>query len=63
LVREIRSQLIIVKFEEEMKSQREEIIHAQRTLRVKVRMKNVLNVHVRELNYLSYIQRATEMRQ
>ena len=47
LVREIRSQLIIVKFEEEMKSQREEIIHTQRTLRVK----NDLNVHVRDLNY------------
>ena len=33
LVHEIRSQFIIAKFEEEMKSQREKIIHAQRTLR------------------------------
>lgn len=33
LVHEIRSQFIISKFEEEMKSQREKIIHAQRTLR------------------------------
>ena len=61
MVREIRSQFIIEKLEEEMKAQCEKIIHVQRTLRVKVNMKNDLHAETRELNYLYYIQYSTEM--
>ena len=49
---------LIEKFEEEMETEREKIIHSQSTLRVK----NCLNAQVFELNYISHIQCETEMR-
>ena len=44
-----------------MKAQHEDIINAQRALRVKVHIKNDMNAHVCELNYKSYIGYLTEM--
>ena len=44
-----------------MKSQCEKIIHAQRALRVKMRLKNDLHAQARELNYMLYIQYVTKM--
>ena len=50
-----------MKFKEEMKSQHEDIINAQRALRVKVHMKNDINAYVCELNYKSHIEYLTEI--
>ena len=61
MVREIRSHFNVEKFGEEMKSRREEIVHVERTLLVRVSVKNDLNAQVCELDYWLLIEYVTEM--